>query len=73
MLAFILGVGQLQFIHMAINRADISSRLYVNYNDGPTELDIKHSGKEASTLKHQERVVICNVKLINVMFGSITE
>ena len=50
---------------MANNRTNRSAPLYVNYNDRLTELDIKQSENGPLTLKHQKRVAICNLKLID--------
>ena len=45
----------------------------VNYNEILAELDITQSGKSAPTLKHEHRVVICHLKLIDVMYSLIID
>ena len=37
------------------------------------DLDITQSGKAAPTLKHEHRVVICHLKLIDVMYSFIID
>ena len=49
----------------------IATRKCYQYNTILADLDITQSGKAAPTLKHEHRVVICHLKLIDVMYSFI--